>query len=36
VDGLIKAADDAMYAVKNASRNGVSVPATPPVPVPAG
>jgi diguanylate cyclase (GGDEF)-like protein len=36
VDGLIKAADDAMYAVKNASRNGVAVPAIPPAPVPVG
>ena len=29
VDGLIKAADDAMYAVKNASKNGVAVSALP-------
>jgi diguanylate cyclase (GGDEF)-like protein len=33
VDGLIKAADDAMYAVKNRSKNGVSVAL--PLPAPA-
>ena len=35
VEELIKAADDAMYAVKNASKNGVAVSAILPAPVPA-
>ena len=36
VDGLIKAADDAMYAVKHASKNGVRVAPPPPAPAVAG
>jgi diguanylate cyclase (GGDEF)-like protein len=35
VDGLIQAADDAMYKVKHANKNGVAVSASLPAPVPA-